>query len=158
MPANVKQCVCVRKLSPSLLPIRASLPELRLQMCVYAHHLPSPGSRQHRRGVRGAACHSLPLCGSGGPSLFVLVSWPAVSCLVWGHRIRSVFLSEFGAVRGEKDPRLSTPRAWPFGAGFSRLLLGILAPAMRVRTLPSQEGSSLDRTAGGSPCLRGQLP
>lgn len=78
--------------------------------------------------------------------------------MVWGHRIRTVFLSEFGAVRGEKDPRLRTPRTWPFGAGFSGLLLGILAPAMRVRTLPFQEGSSLDRTAGGSPCPRGQLP
>lgn len=78
--------------------------------------------------------------------------------MVWGHRIRTVFLSEFGAVRGEKDPRLRTPRTWRFGAGFSGLLLGILAPAMRVRTLPFQEGSSLDRTAGGSPCPRGQLP
>ena len=117
-----------------------------------------PGSREQRRGVRGAACHSQWFCGSGGASLFVLVSWPAASCLVWGHRIRTVFLAEFGAVRGEKDPRLRTPRTWPFGAGFSGLLLGILAPAMRVRTLPFQEGSSLDWTAGGSPCLRGQFP
>jgi hypothetical protein len=33
------------------------------------------------------------------PGLFILVGWPAVSCLTWGYRVRTVFLSALGGDR-----------------------------------------------------------
>lgn len=87
------------------------------------------------------------------------MSEPAASCLVWGYRIRTVFLSEFGAVGGEaKDPRLKTARVWPLSSGFSVLLLGIPAPATSMRTLPFREGQLPGQGSWLSPMPQGLAP
>lgn len=90
-------------------------------LCVSPPPLPSPqdfpGPQEKKEEPEGLGVAHSGSTDGRGPGLFVLVSGPAVSCLVWGYRIRAVFLSEFGVVRGEKkDPRLRTPRAWPFSS------------------------------------------
>lgn len=101
----VSLCLCIlHAASFPESPFSAHFPRLQqhLQMCFCASPPPLPislpGATEQRRGARGAECHSFRFCGSRGPGLFVLVSWPAASCLVWGYRIRADFLSEFCAV------------------------------------------------------------
>lgn len=107
------------KLPPFLNPhsVQPSLSCSRTSRCVYVfHHLPFSPHRLHwamgkRRGARGLGVTHSGSPDRRGPGLFVLVSWPAVSCLVRGYMIRTAFPSQFGAVRGEKkDPRLRMPR------------------------------------------------
>lgn len=104
------------KLPPSQSPysVPPSLSCSSTSRCVYVFrhlHLPFPqafagpqNKEGEQEGLRvthsGSADHR-------GPGLFVLVNWPAVTCLVWGCRIKTVFIFEFGAVRAEKkDLRL----------------------------------------------------
>lgn len=104
------------KLPPSQSPysVPPSLSCSSTSRCVYVFrhlHLPFPqafagpqNKEGEQEGLRvthsGSADHR-------GPGLFVLVNWPAVTCLVWGCRIKTIFIFEFGAVRAEKkDLRL----------------------------------------------------
>lgn len=130
----------VSKLPPSQSPhlVPPSLSCNSTSRCVYVlryRHLPFPqafaGPQNKEEEQEGFGVTHSGSADHRGPGLFVLVNWPAMSCLVWDYRIRIVFIFEFGAVRAEKkDLGLRMPRAWPLSSHVSLLLLLLLLASL----------------------------
>lgn len=127
----------------------AGFPELQLNLqkclCVSPPPLPSPrdfaGLQKKEEEQEGLGVGHSDSTNPGGKRLFCFGELASCELFGSGYRDSTAFLSDFGAVGGEKkDPRLRTPRAQPLSSHFSLLPVGILAPQQASRVLAAYQG------------------